>query len=145
VDAAVRVARWRWVLVPTVVVIAGCLPQPTADLPADFLSSFGDGATFTVQPPPAGATGQDVAAALRAQRLHPMVNGRAIPVFGVVDCHGNMACTPGPAGAAGERETVWLLVYPDCTDGTDVGWAEIDAVKGLEAGSPMSFACPEGF
>jgi hypothetical protein len=126
-------------------VVAGCLPQPTPDLPASFLSSFGDGATFTVQTPPAGATGQEVAAALRRQGLHPMVTGRAVPVFGTVDCHGNMACTPGPAGVDGGRETVWLLVYPDCTDGKDVGWVEVDAVKGLEAGSPMSFACPQGF
>ena len=71
-----------------------------------------------------------------------MVISRAIPTFGVVDCHGNVACAPGPAGADGGRETVWLLVYPDCTNGLDVGWVTVDPVKGLDVGSPMSIPCP---
>ena len=58
--------RWRRLLVPMVMVVTSCLPQPTPALPASLLSAFGAGATFTVQTPPAGATGQDVAAALQA-------------------------------------------------------------------------------
>ena len=133
-DAAMRVARWRWVLVPMVVVIAGCLPKPPApDLPQSLLSVYSgkDGQpTLTVQTPPAGQTGQDLAAALRASGPTPMFRGRAVPVFGVMDCHGDPECVGGQGGPA---RTVWVVLYPDCTDGTgDFGWALVDAQRGAD-------------
>ena len=93
-DAAMRVARWRWVLVAMVVVVAGCLPQPPPALPQSFLLNFNGTSkpSFTVQPPPAGQTGQHVVAALRTGDDHPMFRGRAVPVFGVIDCHGSPGC-----------------------------------------------------
>ena len=55
-DAAVRVARWRWVLVPMVVLIAGCLPDAPA-APGDPLRAIElRGYSFTAAEPPPGAT-----------------------------------------------------------------------------------------
>ena len=152
-DAAMRVARWRSVLVPMVVLVAGCLPQPTPDLPASFLERFtgrdGD-PTFTAQPPPAGQTGQDVAAAIRAENPGPMPRGRAVPVFGRIDCYDDQECVPGPGGRPGEpARTVWVVLYPDCTDstGNDIGWVVVDAVKGLAIGDVRltgNVPCPPG-
>ena len=64
-DAAMRMARWRWVLVPMILVVAGCLPQPPPALPPSFLSEYNATGlpTFTVQPPPAGETAQDIVTA----------------------------------------------------------------------------------
>ena len=137
-----RVARWRWVLVPMVVVVAGCLPQPTTNLPASFTEAFNGAGnpTFTVQPPPAGA-GQEVVAALRVQ--DPMSrSGRAIPIFGVMDCHGKPGCQPGPGGTdGGPARAVWVVLYPDCTNGDDIGWVLIDAVNGVGHGSILNEVC----
>ena len=133
-----RVARWRWMLVPMVVVVAGCLPQPTSDMPASFLSQFGAVATFTVQPPPAGSTGQDIVAALRAEAGSPMFAGRAVPVFGVIDCHGVQHCTIDPGNTA--ARPVWVVLYPDCGAG-DPGWAVVDTVKGVDGGYSFDDSC----
>jgi hypothetical protein len=128
-DAAMRVARWRWMLVPMVIVVAGCLPQPPPALPPSFLSQYSgaSGPTFTVQTPPIGETGQDIVGplwALRARDNSPMFRGRAIPVFGVIDCHGVPDCTWAGGGPA---QTVWVVLYPDCTDAAgDFGWALVD-------------------
>jgi hypothetical protein len=142
---AMRIARWRWALVPMVVVVAGCLPQPATVIPADFLLSVGarGHATFTRQPPPAGQTGQDVVAALRADNPIAMYQGRATAVFGVIDCHGFPECAPGPAGIRGAPpRTVWLVLYPECTNATgDVGWAVVDAVQGVPGGYSASEVC----
>jgi hypothetical protein len=154
-DAArpMRVARWRWVLVPMVVVVAGCLPRPTPALPASFLDQFNGRSgnpTFTVQPPPAGKTGQEVVAAIRAGNPGPMPLGRAVPVFALVDCHGDPDCIPGPGGRRGEpARAVWVVLYPDCTDptGNDIGWVVVDAVKGLAIGGvglTGNVPCPPG-
>ena len=126
-----------------VILIAGCLPSATADLPGSFLAAFGDGATFTMQPPPAGVTGQDVVAALRAgASTTSMVNRHAVPVFGTLDCHANPQSTPGPSGGPGlSARTVWVIVYPDCTDGSDVGWVVVDAVDGIGSGYMQNDLC----
>ena len=130
-------------LVPMVVVVAGCLPRPTTDLPASFTEAFnGSGnPTFTLQEPPIGATGQDVVAALRVQ--DPMGRGgRAVPIFGVMDCHGNPGCQAGPGGIdGGSARTVWVVLFPDCTNGDDIEWVVIDAVNGVGHGSILNDLC----
>ena len=137
-DAAMRVARWRWVLVPMIVVVVGCLPQPTPELPADLLGTLGgNAASFTALPLPAGATGQDVVTNLREE--HPpdaTFGGRAIVVFGRLDCHSAQACIPGPLGSPGGAQTVWILLFPDCQspDGSTIGWAVVDATGGVSEG-----------
>ncbi len=143
---SMRVARWRWVLVPMVVVVAGCLPQPTPDLPESFLSAFagtGGRPTFTAQSPPADATGEDIVATLRAQNPESWFVGRAVPVFGVVDCRGDPGCQPGPGGVVGgQARTVWVVLYPDCTGPDDIGWVVVDAVKGVVPGHLIgNFPC----
>jgi hypothetical protein len=140
-----RVARWRWVLVQMVVVVAGCLPHPPLDLPPSFLSDYDgtSGPRFTAQTPPTGATGQDVVALLRADRDSPMFRGRAVPVFGVMDCHGDPQCARDYGGQLG---TVWVVLYPDCTDAAgDFGWVLVDAELGLNNGYSWTAPCaPNG-
>ena len=51
------VARWRWLLIPMVGVVAGCLPQSPPELPASFLEAFGvRGLSFTMSEPPLDTT-----------------------------------------------------------------------------------------
>jgi hypothetical protein len=124
-----------------VVVVAGCLPKPAPSLPQSFISEFYGGSrpTFTVQTPPAGVTGQDMVATLRASGRNLMFQGRAVPFFGVFGCEGlpQSHCTGVPPHA------VWLVLYPDCTDATgDSGWALVDPVKGLDAGYSFTAPCP---
>ncbi len=121
-----------------VVVVAGCLPRAGPEVPADVLTAFGHPgeATILFQAPPAAATGQDVVAALEAENGR-WYSGRAVPVFGLVDCHGFPSCRPGPGGMpGGPARTVWLVLYPECTDrdGNGVGWAVVDATNGIGGG-----------
>jgi hypothetical protein len=135
-------AKWPWVLVPMVIVVAGCLPKPP-DVPADALAHaiayFGNEATFTEQPRPAGQTGQDIVAALEAKAPFGMLGGRvATPVlFGLLDCHGRRACAAGPEGKeGGPPRMVWIVLYPDCTtppDQPEIGFAIVDAVVGVNS------------
>ena len=63
-----------------------------------------------------------------------MFRGRAVPVFGVIDCHGVPGCSPGPGGDPGApARTVWLMLYPDCTEAAgDFGWVVVDAAGGID-------------
>jgi hypothetical protein len=128
-----------------VAVVASCLPRPTHELPASFLENYNgtSGPSFTAQTPPTGATGQDVVAALRASDPTPMLRGRAVPVFGVMDCHGDPDCMRDVGGPA---LTVWVVLYPDCIDATgDFGWALVDAGRGVDAGYSWTAPCgPNG-
>ena len=143
-DAAMRVARWRWVVMPMVVLIVGCLPRPTPVVPESLISQFGTAATFVVQTPPVGATADDAVAALRARNSGPMFRGRVVPVLGLMDCHGDPECVPSPgvAGGGGAR-SVWVLLYPDCTDPTqtDIGWVVVDAMNGVASGYAVNNPC----
>ena len=138
-----RAARWRWVLIPMVVVVAGCLPPARAEIPAEFVNWFGgSGATFTVRSPPFGETLENLAAVVQGDnpdRTFTMFGGRAIPVFGLIDCHGSPACTPGPGAALGDGQqarTIWAVFYPDCNDANSSGggWVVADAVNGPHHG-----------
>ena len=134
-------------LVPLVVVVAGCLPQPPPDLPADLLSKFGGApgqTTFTAATPPAGTSGQAIVIALRAQSADSMFRSRALPIFGVVDCHGAPGCAPGPGGAeGGPARTIWVVLYPACTDaaGSIAGWVVVDAINGVKGGYYVANSC----
>ena len=141
-----RIPRWRWVLIPMIVVVSGCLPQPTPDLPGSLLQNLrGSAATFSVQTPPAGETGQDIAAALVAKApADAMFRGRAVPVYLVIDCHGTPGCSPAAAGSLGGPVAIWVLLYPGCTGSApgDFGWVIVDAVAGLEGGySAYDYPC----
>ena len=93
----------------------------------------GNGTTFTVQPPPASLSSQGVVDGLRGEDA--MFRGRAVPIFGTVDCHGNQGCMPGAGGDGGATTwAAWLLLYPDCTDSDGMGWAVVDAAKVGAAG-----------
>ncbi len=124
-----RVARWRWVLLPMLVLVAGCLPHAsTPDLPPSLLQAFGPTPpTLTILPPPDGTSAQEVVSHLRPNMGEPMFDGRAVPYFVGVDCHGNPQCSTAALGAPGGRESVWVVLYPDCTgpDG-DIGWVMVD-------------------
>ena len=142
-----RVARWRWAVVPMVVLVAACLPQPPPRLPPSFISEYYGGSrpAFTVQPPPAENMGKEIVAALRADPhvSHvSMFRGRAVPVFGVFDCQGVPNCT----GAEGPPRAVWLVLYPDCTDATgDFGWALVSAERAFDPGYSWTAPCaPSG-
>ena len=127
-----------------IVVVAGCLPQSAPDLPADFLDrAFGAGATFTVLQAPSAERSQDIVAELRTRSL-TMFSGRAVPIFGIVDCHGVPKCNPGPYVDSGQTaRTVWVVTYPDCTDGREIGWAVVDTEVGLEEGYFWDSPCPQ--
>ena len=75
-----------------------------------------------------------------------MFGGRAVPLFGALDCHGDPGCSFGPHGnRGGPPRPVWLVLYPDCTDATgDFGWVLVDGVdpvKGVSAGYEASTPC----
>ena len=131
-------------LVPMVIVVAGCQTQPAPSaptpsapaasapapsLPAAFQSLYdgvGNHPRFRVQAPPAGQTGQDIAAALQAE--DPVsFRGRAVPVFGVVDCDQAPNCSGGGPH--------WYVFFPDCGD--DV-WVSVDPA-GVDAGYGAQF------
>lgn len=130
-----RVARWRWVLVPLVVLIAGCLPQPTLELPTSFADRLRErGWAFEVAPVPTAevATAANVVSELTGLMGYgPMVRTRAVPVFGILRCTGAVEqCQPGPLANPGSNpRRVWLVVYPERAgaDG-DAGWVLVDAV-----------------
>ena len=72
-----------------------------------------------------------------------MFRGRAIPIFGVIDCRGVPHCID----AGRPPRTVWLLLYPDCTgpDDGDFGWAIFEAVEDVTAGHEAHTPCgPNG-
>ena len=138
-----RIARWRWVMVPMVVVIVGCLPSANPELPRSFTMRLRSGGqAFEVAQPP---TDVIAASALMAQLARegtpvPMQHSRGVPVFGILSCTGEvMPCTPGPfEGDGPTSRPVWLVIYPELriagVDFPDVGWLLIDAVDGLADG-----------
>ena len=139
-DAAMRVPRWRCVLIAMVVLVAGCLPQPAPDLPASLLSEFGRGRPSGA----AAARWHDGGGPYRRpagdQPAGSMARGRVDPMFVVIDCHGGPDCTREAGGRP--TRTVWALVYPDCKGPTgDVGWVVVDAVTGIDGGYAMRAPC----
>ena len=99
--------------------------------------------TFTLQTPPAGATGQDIVAALALERGGSFP-GRAVVFIGVIDCHGLPECVAGPGGGPGRSaRTVWVVVYPECADpgGGAGAWTIVDAVTGVDGGFTIRRKC----
>ena len=141
---AMRVASWRSALIPMVVLIAGCLPQPPPALPPSFISEYSGASrpVFTVQTPPAGSTGQEIVAALRASDTSPMFRGRAIRST----ASSTATASPIASMPGGHHGPSRLLLYPDCTDATaDFGWAIIEVGKDVSAGYEANTPCgPNG-
>ena len=80
---------------------------------------------------------------LRANTGEPMFDGRAVPLFVGIDCHGSPQCSTAAMGASGESGTYWVVLYPDCTgpDG-DIGWMLLDGVRGVDGGGAENNPCP---
>ena len=141
-DAAMRVARWRWVLMLTMAIaLGGCALGLQPTMPAAVSTYLREaGMTFTIQEPPAGVgRAEDVVAAVQntsgADRLAGL---EAVPFFGVLRCTDGGSYRLGPAalGDTSER-AVWILFYPDLADidrGRTGGWIIIDALTGLKSG-----------
>jgi hypothetical protein len=130
-----RVGKWRWVLVPIAVLVAGCLPSPKSDLPASFENRLQEsGWGFDVAPLPTAdvITAPDVVAKLAgvAADVSPMLRTRAVPVFGLIRCAGAVKpCQPGASSGLGTLPwPVWIVVFPDhaSADG-EVGWVLVNA------------------
>ncbi len=109
-DAAMRVARWRWVLVLMVVLIAGCLPQSTPDLPAEIHRAFeAQGMTFQASAPAADAMTAGVALRLiREHRARPFLGQEPLgpAIYGLASCVDADRCARGPSIG------VWLIRFP---------------------------------
>ena len=68
-DAAMRVATWRWLLVPMIVVAAACLPRPSASTLEAAFTRYLDaaGMTFTPADPGEGVmSAEEVVAAVQS-------------------------------------------------------------------------------
>lgn len=131
-----RIARRRWVLVPMVVLLAGCLPSATQSLPASFIDDVRQGGwTFeAASPGPDAMSAAGVVAQLRGRTLYgAFLESRAIPVYGVLSCGSEPAGCQPPRGAWGDKPgTVWLVLYPDSAiPGGDIGWAMVDGIDGF--------------
>ena len=119
-----RVARWRWLLVPIVVVVAGCLPGPNA--PPGFNRYLrAEGHTFTLaQSDPDVLPADLVVAGIRLSTL-PTLHDAAGATFGILRC--TARC--GPEFRGGDTLPVWIVVNPSWTAANgDVIWAVADAL-----------------
>lgn len=129
------VGKWCW-LVPMVVLIAGCLPQPAPTLPDSFLQQIGTGgvAVQAASVPLGLVDDVDVVAALRADGASPMFRSRAVPVFVEARCTRTERCV-WPGGQDWRTRPLWVVVYPEWVgvDG-EVGWVMVDAATGVESG-----------
>ena len=130
-----RLARWRGVLVPMIVLVAGCLPAATPALPTSFTDRVW---TFTAASPAAGTlSAAQVVAALRTQSLQLPNNdylaSRAVPTFGLLSCPAEVRECQA-LRIPEQPQPVWLVLYPDTApDSPDgMGWAMVDAVTGLD-------------
>ena len=130
-----RVARWRWLLVLMVVVVAGCLPSTTQGLPASFADDLREGGwTFTpATPGPDAMSSGAVVAQLRGRTMYAdFFMSRAITVFGVLGCDGPGGCQAPRPPWGDQAGTVWLVLYPDSAiPGGDIGWALVDGEAGF--------------
>jgi hypothetical protein len=138
-------------LVPMVVLIAGCLPQPppapvvgcnlvptAAQAPRGFLSHLHrQGDMMTVSAPPAGViSAAEVMAILCGARGTPpfMFPNPATPIYGVISCVEAATCQDKFSGSLvqpGETLAVWVVGFPG-TAGAATGdaYAILDAVSG---------------
>lgn len=131
-----RVARWRWLLVSMVVVVAGCVSSAMRGLPASFEDDLRKGGwTFApATPGPDAMPSGSVVAELRQHSLYgAFVESRAIPIHGVLGC--TLVACPASGGPWGNAPgTVWLILYPDsAVPGGDIGWVLVDGVAGYES------------
>jgi hypothetical protein len=102
-----------------IVLVAGCLSDPAAELPTSFLTEFRNrGQTFTAAPASLADESPDAMVRYIRQNGHIASLGRAVPVFGVLTCVG------GHPGCLRQERQVWLVIFPDATSPNgDVAWA----------------------
>ena len=122
-----RIARWRWVLVPLVLVVAGCLPRPTLP-PESFLQRVQfHGSSFALATPPPGAMTMD--AAIRDAEMGLERNDTPVQaVYGTVTCPDAPTCSQAFDTNSNPRIDrskvsafpVWV-VWSLATTGPDVG------------------------
>ncbi len=125
-----------WRILVLAALLAGCVPRSATDLPAEFKQEMeANGWAFEVTPVMTADTHANVVAQLASINA-PMFRTRAVPIFGLLSCTGEMQpCRPGPYGGEGDpSRPVWVVVYPDWIgDPGDVGYALVDVV-GIDAG-----------
>ena len=138
-DAAMRSPRWRWMLVPMIVVVAGCLPGATPALPAQptypHPSPIESGRSRRRLPAPARLSAAQVVVAPLAQRGQntslDYLGSRAVPIFGLLSCPAVKECQA--LGIPEQPQAVWLVLYPaGSAGGHGMGWAMVDAVTGVD-------------
>ena len=128
------VGRWRWLLVPLVIVVAGCLSRPTLP-PASFLALVrSTGSSFAVaEPPPGALTPRRQPGVSRDEAIHSakFVIERDTPVeaiYGTVTCPDAATCqwafdtndNPRIDRSNVSAFPVWV-VWSLATTGPDVG------------------------
>ena len=139
-DAAMRVARWRWVLVLMMVLIAGCVPSAMRGLPASFEDDLREGG-WTFAPATPGPDAMPSGAVVGEMRQHSLygawVESRAIPIYGFLGC--TLVACPASGGPSGgpwgnAPGTVWLILYPDsAVPGGEIAWVLVDGVAGYDS------------
>ena len=134
--AAMRVARWRWLLVPMVVVVAGCLPHASA-LPESFIEYIATGTTGPCSRPSPRQRKSGRTRGSPPRTREPMFRGSRDPGFGRIDCQ--VADCGRCSGPAPVRTRA--VLYPDCTDGKDIGWVVVDPAQGLGGAHVTNTPC----
>ena len=114
-------------------VLAGCLPSTSAQVPPDFASFVTDaGYSFTVSAPANGTIpAAEILARLRGERGEPPYFPGSVlgqPVYGILGCVDEQACREGGVALPGNPVAVWFV--PMGTSGAD-GWAVMDATTGV--------------
>src|SRR5512134_2918298 len=112
-DAVMRVARWRWVLVPMVVLVAGCQPS-AGQVPPDFTRTVDFfGGSFTASAPTNGTLpASEVMAIYLGDIVEPpdfmLTRPMGDPVFGILSCNDGDDCQFAEPGIP---RAVWVVPY----------------------------------
>ena len=142
-DAAV-VARWRWVLVPMVVVVAGCLPQPPHPPCPERCHFFTGRVSGRLRRDVAecghdlgGGGGRQALDGERADRLPATtyLASQAVPIFGLVELSGHDHGSARPFSASlptNPNQSGWSSTPTRPAVGDGRGWAMVDGVAGVD-------------
>jgi hypothetical protein len=138
------VGRWRWLLVPVVIVVAGCLPRPTLPPESFLVRVQSTGSSFAVAAPPPGSLTHRRTPVLSMDEVintakHAMENDTPVQaIYGTVTCPDATTCSqafdtnPNPRIDRSKVSAfpVWV-VWSLATTGPDVGlWVAYNADTG---------------